>query len=557
MEKSKRKSFFRKGISLWVFFLFLSFFSFVEAQGSASLYLTPASGTYQTGQTFSVSVLVKSEQETMNAAEATLKFDPSIIRVKSISKVGSIFSFWPQEPTFSNTAGTIKFAGGTPTSYKGSRGKIITIYFRAQREGKATLSFTSGRIASTGLDITGNLKGASFTIVVSAQPPPETQIPTGAPSAPKITSPTHPHPQKWYNNNSPKFEWEVPSAILAVKLAYGRHPNLVPIVLYEPPISSKQLEDIKDGVWYFAAQFKNDQGWGKISRFKFQIDTLPPKAFTVSVDNQGDSTNPTPIFKFETEDEVSGIDFYEIILNNQSFAKVKPEELKEGTWQPSPLNPGSYVLEIKAFDKAGNFSSASTNFSITPLSLEISQIPSRIKEGQPLKIEGKTLPQITVNLFFQKRQEKPTLRQVKSDAEGHFKFEEILPIGKYFVWLQAQDQRGAKSLATEKYSVEVAPERFTFFFSIFLAILISIGLGIIFYLGRRIIKEKEKIKIEKIKKRKEKKLKAYTILKDSIKSQIDYLEEKVDLSRSETRILEVLKKALKEAEEVIKEELEK
>ena len=557
MEKNKRKSFFRRWIGVWALFLFLSFFNFVKSQGSASLYLSPASGTYQTGQTFSVSVLVKSEKEAMNAAEATLKFDPSIIRVKSISKAGSIFSFWPQEPTFSNTAGTIKFTGGSPTSYKGSRGKIITIYFQAQREGKAILSFTSGRIAAAGLDITGNLNGASFTIVAGAQPPPETQIPTGAPSAPKITSPTHPDPEKWYNNNSPKFEWEVPSDVVAVKLAYGRNSNLVPIVLYEPPISSKQLEDIGEGVWYFAAQFKNEQGWGQISRFKFQIDTSPPKDFTVSVDNQGDPTNPTPIFKFETEDEVSGIDFYEIILNNQSFAKVKPEELKDGTWQPSPLDPGSYVLEIKAFDRAGNFSLASTNFSITPLSLEVFQIPSKIKEGKPLKIEGKTLPQITVNFFFQKGQEKPTLRQIKSDNEGYFKFEEILPVGKYFIWLQAQDQRGAKSLATEKYSVEVAPERFTLFFSIFLAILILIGLGIIFYLWRRILREKEKIKIEEAKKRKEIKLKAYTILRDSIKSQIDYLEEKVDLSRSETRILEALKKALKEAEEAIKEELEK
>lgn len=568
MEKIFKKK------SLIVFLLFFLFSTkSVFAQKSASLFLSPASGSFQVGESFSVTLAVKSEEQPTNAAEAILRFDSNFIRVKSISKTNSIFTLWPVEPTFSNTAGTINFVGGSPTAYKGSMGRIITITFEVLKEGTASINISQGRVLAAdglGTDITDKLLGGSYTLVSRAAPTPTpTPTPTPSPllpSAPKISSPTHPDPEKWYNNNSPRFEWQVPAGVTEVKLAYGKNLNLIPAVSYSPAISSKQLESVEDGVWYFAAQFKNDQGWGGVGRYKFQIDTTPPKEFTVLVDNEGDPKNPTPIFKFQTTDETSGVDYYEIILNGNTFAKIKPEEIKDSGWRPTnPLEPGDYTLEVKAFDRAGNFTIGSNyfertitslSFTIEPIPFEILSLPKKIKEGMPLIIEGRTIANGKVFIYFQKGEEEINTREINADGNGYFKFEEKLPLGKYLFWFQVQDLFGRKGPATEKYSVEIVKERIIFYISILLTVLILIGLAILFYLLRKLLKEKERKRIEEEKKKKEFKLKAYSILKQGVENQIKTLEEKTDLSRSETRILEALRKALKEAEDFIKEELE-
>lgn len=552
-----------------LFLVFIFFSTPVFAQKSASLFLSPSSGSYQVGKTFSINLAVRSEQQAVNAAEATLKFDPTIIRVKSISKSGSIFTLWPVEPNFSNSGGTITFTGGSPNAYKGSSGRIITVTFEGLKEGTASVNFTDGRaLAADGLgtDITDQLIGGSYSITPALALPPSPPVtpPSGPlPSAPKISSPTHPDSEKWYNNKNPKFIWELPTGIDAVKTLLTESPTAKPNILSEPPISSKEFTNLKDGVWYFSAQFRNEQGWGSIGRYKIQIDTTPPKEFLVLVDNEGDPKNPTPLFKFETKDETSGIDYYEVILNGNTFAKVKPEEIKDGGWRPTtPLKPGNYTLEVKAFDKAGNFTLgsnyferilASISFSIESLPLEIFPFLKKIKEGKPLRVEGKTVPEAKVIIYIQKENE-VNLKETKSDREGYFKFEEMLSRGKYIIWFQAQDKESVGF--SDRYEVEVVKERLILYLSILLIILIIIGLLVIIYLLRKVKKEREKAKIEKAKKLKEEKLKAYKILKEKIEEQIKFLESKVDLSRSETRVLENLKKALKEAEEIRSQEIE-
>ncbi len=555
MRIQKTKLFKRFLIGFLILFLFFVFFDVGAQTKSASLFLSPSSGNYKVGGTFSITLAVNSPAESINAAEALLKFDPSIIKVTSISKTGSIFEYWPEDPikNYSNTAGTIKFVGGAPTAYQGSFGRIFTITFQALKEGTASITFESGRVVMAGEVFDTKLTGGTYTITSAEITPSPPAL--GTPSAPKISSPTHSDPEKWYSNNSPVFTWQVPENITAVRLLIGKRADAVPNVVYEPPISEKKTENLEDGIWYFSAQFKNEVGWGQIGRFKVQIDTTPPQDFEVRMDNEGDSTNPTPIFYFETKDETSGIDFYEIILNNQSFVKVKPDEAKNG-WRISPLTPGDYSLIVKAFDKAQNSAQSKNTltFSIQPIPLEVEKIPSKISEKETLEIKGKTLAETTVKIYIEKEKENPVIREVKSDQNGNFEFREILKRGKYFIYLQAQDKRGALSKMTDKHSLEVVAERLTLYLTIILIILIIIGILIIFWLWWRIKKEKEKSKKEEVKKKEDPKEIALKILKEKVQEQIKYLEEKVDLSRSETRLLNALKEALKSAEEQSKQE---
>ncbi len=448
-------------------------FTFAQNK-SASLFLSPSSGSYEQGSTFSVTVAVNSAQEAINAAEANLKFNPSLIRVRSISKANSIFAFWPEEPNFSNQDGIIKFVGGSPTSYKGNFGRIITITFEAVQEGTAQISFTSGKILAAdglGTDITGSLLSASYTITKASITKPTKPISQILPPAPKITSPSHPDQNKWYQNNSPLFSWDLPEGVNAIRLGINTNPNASPANIYQPPIAERKVENLEDGIWYFSAQFRNEAGWGPIARFKVQIDSTPPDPFDARIDNGGDPTNSNPTLYFEANDKTSGIDRYEIISDEKVIANLKPEEIKEG-WKTFTLSPGEYNWKIKAYDKAGN-----SSFSISELKFSVK--------------------------------------------------------------------------ATQESRAELSWNRIILYLIILLIILIILGIIAIIKLWQKVNKvekDREKDLPEESISIQQKQSEALKVLKEKVKEQVEYLQEKQDLSRSEIKILNALKEALSEAE---------
>jgi hypothetical protein len=90
-----------------VFFIFL-----VPVQVmAATMSVSPNTGVYNTGSTFTVKVVVNTQGKSVNAAEGTVKFNPQELSVVSVDRSSSIFNLWVTEPTFSNSAGTINFSG--------------------------------------------------------------------------------------------------------------------------------------------------------------------------------------------------------------------------------------------------------------------------------------------------------------------------------------------------------------------------------------------------------------------------------------------------------------
>ena len=143
---------------------------------SASLYLSPSSGTYTVGNKFSIQVKVNSGGVAINTADGNLIFDPDKLEVVSISKTGSIFTLWVQNPVFSNSAGTIEFAGGKPSpGFTGASGTIITITFRGKTSGRANLSFASGSVLADdgiGTNILVKMGSGSYELSGEGIPPP-------------------------------------------------------------------------------------------------------------------------------------------------------------------------------------------------------------------------------------------------------------------------------------------------------------------------------------------------------------------------------------------------
>ncbi|HEU0051369.1 MAG TPA: hypothetical protein VFQ60_04940, partial [Patescibacteria group bacterium] len=142
---------------------------------AASFYLSPSASSYTIRQNFSINVMVSSADQALNAFSGTVSFPSDKLSISSISKSGTIVSLWVQEPSFSNSAGTLHFEGMVLNpGYKGNAGKVLTINFSALREGSAAVQFSSGSILANdgeGTDITSGLGKAAFTIKPSAPLP--------------------------------------------------------------------------------------------------------------------------------------------------------------------------------------------------------------------------------------------------------------------------------------------------------------------------------------------------------------------------------------------------
>lgn len=111
--------------------------------GDATMHLSSFSGAYLVKKSFPTRVVLNSGYNNVNAAESIIKFDPSFIKVESISKTNSIFKLWTVEPKIDNTKGTITFGGGLPGKFKDSAGLIFDLVIYPKKSGTTTMEIAS------------------------------------------------------------------------------------------------------------------------------------------------------------------------------------------------------------------------------------------------------------------------------------------------------------------------------------------------------------------------------------------------------------------------------
>lgn len=349
--------------------LMLAFFMQATIAFAASLNFSPSSGTYNSGQTFTVSVQANPQGTDVNSSEATIAFDNSVLSVVSISK-GSAFSLWTTEPTFSNSAGTITYGGGNPSPIS-SVSSIINITFRATAEGSANLTFSEASLLAAdglGTDVLDASPGATYTIAAATTPEPEpTPEPAGEgeesnaaiafgdpPRAPEVGSPAFLDSEQWYNEMSGVFSWDLPFDVSAVAVEIATSSENEPTEVFDPPIEEFTVneENLSDGIQYLSVQFENQVGWGAVTNRVIKIDTTPPEPFNINV-QAGTSQSSFPLLVFEAQDATSGIDYYELTVADKEPVDVTPDEAKLG-YLLSDLEDGTYTVTVVAYDMAGN-----------------------------------------------------------------------------------------------------------------------------------------------------------------------------------------------------------
>lgn len=469
MEGRFTEKYFKK-LAAWsgVAVIFCIFFINVAHANAANLYFSPSAGSYAPGDSFSVSVYVNSSDQAMNAASGTISFPIDKLEVTSVSKSGSVITFWAVEPNFNNASGRVNFEGVilTANGYTGSSGKLVSINFKIKAAGTANVSFSNGSVLANdglGTNILTGMGSASFKINSTEAPKPEVKPaaePIGVPKPvitakpeeestpseitkseyvgkPVITSSTHPDQDAWYNVTDALFEWDMPYSAKGVSIIMTDSPSSNPGPESDGLFFAKKYKDLEDGVHYVHLKIQDDTGWSEIDHYRVQIDTAPPKSFKINVKIEEQTGHA--LVSFQTTDELSGIARYRIKIDDDYFESTSQEYLMD-----IALMTGEHSIIVRAIDAAGNETLAAADLNITKAtSSGITIFQDKLKITDKLFLGGTDQPQTTLNLFVKSKGATESIIQEKvvTDSSGKWTFiyDQKLLEGDYVGWVQRED----------------------------------------------------------------------------------------------------------------------
>jgi len=339
------------------------FLAKTHAAGS-SLYLGPTTGTFAIGDTFTVGIYLNTNGEAVNALEADLAFPHDKLQVVSPSSSKSFIQTWITQPTYSNSNGTLHFAGAIPTpGIVTSDGLVSSITFRVINTGTAVIRFEdTSRVLLNDGQGTDVLHQKTDGIYYLTLPPPQ---------GPIVTSPTNPDQSKWYTNDSAVFRWEAsPPAPQGFSYILSDAPVDLPDDISEGTKNFISYSNLSDGTHYFHIKTLRDGVWGGVTHFAVRIDHTPPAAFTITISPNSYTSNRNPVIQFQTTDAASGIDHYELKLisldqsSPQAMGEEQPFFIEASSPYTQTLSLGSYDVIVRAYDFAGNFYQATERLTV-------------------------------------------------------------------------------------------------------------------------------------------------------------------------------------------------
>jgi hypothetical protein len=238
--------------------IFLILFSlsmaYMASASDATLFIEPAQGTYHAGDNLSLKIKINSDGTTMNAASANIKFPTDLMSVQSVSKLGSIFQLWPDEPSFSNPNGTIFFGGGVPAPGFNGIDTILVVNFRIKNAGTANVTISDGQVLAAdgrGTDILSFLKGGTYIFLPALPPPIQENPPVETPATTTKPSSIIPPPEiivypKYYTSSQELFYVEGKAVPNSVVLIYLKKDDNI--------YKSWETQSDQNGDWIFSTQ---------------------------------------------------------------------------------------------------------------------------------------------------------------------------------------------------------------------------------------------------------------------------------------------------------------
>ena len=221
-----------------------------------------------------------------------------------------------------------------------------------------TLSDQKYDIYITAEDFSGNIS-FSNTILINVN--------NSSPSNFNLISPTNN-----INSSTPQFNWMIPSS--TSPLSYNLYidgsltvSNLT-TNFYIPNFN------ISEGAhsYYVIAKDINNNSAQSSNTLNFTVDTTPPNNFNIGITIDKSSATLT----FLTTDDVSGISYYDLSLDNSQFSnQVSPYILNS-------LSDGNHTVTIRAHDNLNNIRTVTGNFNINSRSIFLISRGDFTKDGK-------------------------------------------------------------------------------------------------------------------------------------------------------------------------------
>ncbi len=305
------------------------------------------------GERFSVDILLDPHGEKIDTARALVTFPPDLIRVDSVT-LGTLLSRQSPGNSFDNAAGTISEGGFLLGSSVQSGGTFATITFNPLKAGTAKISIGG----SSKLIANGEEKGTGAygeeTVTIS-----ETSVDVGPAIA--LSSLSHPSQDAWYKSNAFVADWSGPDkqTVTGWLTAFDQSPTTDPTEKLSAKILTKTVDKISDGTWYFHLKgVLAGATYTKTAHYRVQVDATPPNVIAPTTARIRYLEGESALLTFGTTDETSGIDHYEVSMDNGAYEPAtSPMVLKE-------LKVGDAFVQVKAIDRAGNATFGKTGFRV-------------------------------------------------------------------------------------------------------------------------------------------------------------------------------------------------
>lgn len=383
-------------ILIIILVLFLGLFR-SDASASASLFISPSSGTYYRGNNFTLGFYVSST-ENVNAVEVTISYDSSRLSIVSCGAVTSTF-----EMIADSSCPTITV--GTTGSYTGGGAQVAYVTFRANGLGSASVS-VSGRTAMNGTSVSTGGISRTYSIVAYNPIPP----------APGVISASHPDSAQWYKEELIELSWGKESYVTGFSYELDKEEGTAPDNIQETTGTGVNLRVDDEGVWYFHVKAQSAGGWSEVTHYKVQVDSTDPVFKSEPVyEDKGDLQ---PEITFEAEDELSEIDYYEVTIDDGEAIEV------ELPYKTPILSVGEHTILIVVYDKAGN--STEKEITITVGELQPPPITELIVENvffgpvsQRIVVRGTAPPEAKITLQIESD---PIVGESISDEEGSWEY---------------------------------------------------------------------------------------------------------------------------------------
>jgi hypothetical protein len=203
----------------------LGYYVATSLAASASMYLTPASGTYAAGSTLTVTVRINTGGDNVNAVQADLTYPTSKLTFQSVDATASAFDI--SAPT-SGGNGAVSIARGKIGNVTGDAEVAKVKFTVLNSAGSAAITVNSSSVVARSSDSTNilvNRTGGTYTIPAAATPTP-TPAKTPTPT-PKVTAKT-PTPSPGAKTPTPTPTVAATATPTPTAVAGGNKPSTTP-----------------------------------------------------------------------------------------------------------------------------------------------------------------------------------------------------------------------------------------------------------------------------------------------------------------------------------------